>query len=57
MPIRTVAKWLSFLHKDAVISGPMPKKLSKRILFVHKRPESWDLFEANSIEAQKALEV
>ena len=52
-----MSKWLSFLHKDVVISGPMPKKLSKRILFVHKRPKSWDLFETNSIEAQKAIEA
>ena len=52
-----MAKWLTFLHKDAVISGPIPKKLSKRILFVHERPESWDRFEANSMERQKELEV
>ena len=57
VPIRTIAKWLTFLHKDAVISSPMPKKLARRILFVHKRPESWDLFEENSMEGQKDLKM
>ena len=57
VPVKIMSKWLSFLHKDAVISGSMPKKLSKRILFVHERPKTWDLFESNSIEAQKAVEA
>ena len=57
VPVKIMSKWLSFLHKDAIISGPMPKKLSKRILFVHERPKTWDLFESNSIEAQKAAEA
>ena len=39
---------LDATHKDIVISGPMPKKLSRRILFVHKRPETWDLFESGN---------
>ena len=55
VPIRTMAKWISSSRKDSIISGPMPKKLSKRILFVHERPKTWDVFEGNDIEAQKAL--
>lgn len=56
IPVWAMSEMLYKIHKDIVISTPMPKKLAKRILFVHKKPETWDHLELN-IDSPQALKT
>jgi hypothetical protein len=46
-----MAEWLAhFKGEDALISGPVPKKLTRRVAFEHERPKAWKIFESDDIE-------
>jgi len=55
IPVKKMADWLSTLNGDAVKSGPMPRKLTSRIAFVHERPKSWDAFELGAVKENESL--